>query len=136
MRGARFGTRRIGCVVTHVIVGRIPVGAPFPDVAVHVEQAERVGRVRTNLLRLGEERAFLVAAVRVIAVEVGLAGCQRIAVVGGGCGAGAAGIFSFGFGGQAVAAAGGFLRGQGTQAGACCLRFAITCDGARAAGGS
>src|SRR5262249_10912715 len=58
----------------------VPVAAPLPDVAVHVVQPQRIRRVRADSTRLFQVRALGRAAIRIIAVEIGLTGGRRRAV--------------------------------------------------------
>ena len=74
--GARRGPRGILRWTAGVIVGRVPVGGPLPDVAVHVVQPPGVGRVRAH-------RAGAVQGAGVLAqgAEVRLEGGDAVAEV-------------------------------------------------------
>src|SRR5262249_23024617 len=85
-----------------VIVAVPPVGAPLPDVAVHVEKAPGVGRVAAYGAGPPQVRALRRAAEGLRAVETGhLRGDAFAEVIAGG-GACAAGVFPLRLGGQAV----------------------------------
>src|SRR5262249_37338996 len=84
-------------------IGTFLVAAPFPDVTVHVVEAPGVGRELADRGRLG---AIDAEVLRALAVEVGLAGGDRVAEGEGGGGAGAAGVLPFGLGGKAEDAIG------------------------------
>jgi len=79
--------------------------APFPDIAVHVVEAEGIGRegaYRGGFLAVFARRRAVVA---VVAVEVGLVRADACSEVEGGAGAGTAGVFPFRFAGQPVGVA-------------------------------
>src|SRR5260370_982925 len=60
-----------------VVVLAVPVGAPFPGVAVHVEKAPGVGRERAHLGRPLPIGPLGALAVGPGAIEVGLGGGER-----------------------------------------------------------
>src|SRR5262245_27506998 len=64
-----------------VVSRLVPVGAPLPDVAVHVIQAEGVGLIGVDFFRAALALALGGATVRVVAIEVGLRGRKRLTVV-------------------------------------------------------
>src|SRR6266849_7048785 len=76
-----------------------PVSAPLVDVAVHVVQAPRVGRVAADLRGAIERRAWFGTIIR-LALEVSLFTAERIAKRSGRRGSGPAGIFPLRFGGR------------------------------------
>ena len=96
------GERRSRAIGDRLIVWLVGVEGPFADVAVHVEEAPRVGLLFTDGL-IGE-----VGVVDIPGVFVELAGVVAKGVGGGG--AGAAGVFPFGFGRETVVVAG--LEGE------------------------
>src|SRR5262249_35157968 len=104
--------RRALVVVTRLVI----ILPPLPDVAVHVEQPEGVGRVAADP---GGPRQVLAARrgpVRKRAIEVGLVARRRLAPPERRAGPGPARVFPFRLGGQAVEPAGVALLRQGRQA--------------------
>lgn len=91
------GTLRILTHLLLVVVGTEPVLAPFFDVAMHVEQSERVGLFRSD--RFGMKTVALTVPSELVDV---LAMVSRVIV---GLRSGAAGEFQFGFGRQPVSVA-------------------------------
>ena len=101
------------------VVFAVPVLAPFPDVAVQVVQAERVGPILTHLAGAVEGRPR-VGGVGVLAIDVGLARVERgrgdveEERLGEADGA-AAGVLPLGLGRQAVDPSALAFGGQGVQ---------------------
>src|SRR5438105_3512472 len=88
-----------------VVVALIVIGAPFPDVAVHVIEAERIGRVGADLGGALQVGSALRHAVGIVAVKIRFSRGNGHAARERHGQSRAAGVFPLGFGGQAVSPA-------------------------------
>src|SRR5262245_44667394 len=99
---ARGRALRVDDGTVLVVEPLVAVGAPLPDVAVHVMKPPDVGGVGADRGGVADGGPELDRAVRVAAVEVGLVRRQRRAEGEGRGGAGAAGVLPLGLGRQTV----------------------------------
>src|SRR5262249_19175918 len=97
--------------------GVVPVAAPLDDVALHVVEAPRVGRVAADLGVPLQGRTFLGAVIRLVALEIRLFTADFVAGVGGRRGACPAGVLPLRLGGQPELPALGQLPGAAAQFG-------------------
>ena len=93
-----------------------PVATPFEGVAVHVVQAPGIGGIAADFGGAAEGRSGFGAIVR-LAFEVRLFAAEFVAERSGGGGAGAAGVFPLGFGGEAEFPIAGDLIGIARELG-------------------
>ena len=93
-----------------------PVATPFEGVAVHVVQAPGIGGIAADFGGAAEGWSGFGAVVR-LAFEVRLLAAEFVAKGGGGDGAGAAGVFPLGLGGEAEFPIAGDLIGLASELG-------------------
>jgi len=102
---ARRGALGVQALVLGVVVGLVPVPAPFPDVAAHVVEAQGVGLALTDGLEAVAGGVLALGGGVVLEPHevFHLAALVDAGPLGAGAGASARGVFPFGLGGQAVA---------------------------------
>src|SRR5262249_29827505 len=116
--GADGGTAGVMERALLVVVRSVTIGAPLPDVALHVVQAPRVRWVLVAAIWLLEGRPLRGVAVGLVAVEIGLLRRQGRALPEGGLGPGTTSVFPLRLGRQPIHPPGSLLTLEGRQAAA------------------